>query len=77
MPSKLVQLIQSNGRSDPLVLQQLVILVGGPADVSRLSDPVFAASFAQGIYRNADGIVTARYELPVATSGGTPAAAGA
>jgi hypothetical protein len=68
---QLISLIQSRGRSDPYVLEQLVVLVGSPADVPRLADPLFVANFVGGIYLDANGIATARYELPLTASGGT------
>jgi hypothetical protein len=74
---QLITLIQSRGRGDPYVLEQLVIMVGSPADLPRLADPTFVANFIQGIYLDANGIATARYELPLAASGGAGASANA
>jgi hypothetical protein len=74
---QLISLIQSRGRGDPYVLEQLVVIVGSPTDLPRLADRNFVANFVQGIYLDATGIATARYELPLAASGGASALADA
>jgi hypothetical protein len=57
-------LLRQRGSADPLVLEYLVMIVGQPSDVARLSDPNFLANFQRGIYLNRQNVEVARYELP-------------
>jgi hypothetical protein len=68
-------LIQRRGPGDPLVLENLVMIVGQRSDVARLSDPNFLTNFRRGIYLDRQNTEVARYQLPRFTAGGATTSA--